>query len=397
MEDFEATVRQDPPSPVPQVDPEDDDEPGWRSVPRSQVEQWLEEATSSRRPLDRREAAKALGELDGPSSLFLVEIATRELRGEVQRLREALTRLHDLYMESCASYVEETFAKDKHRLIVAKDLRKKLSRWVERSRESPEVYGSQATRDLSELDRYTIVNSSRSNGGFGFNTVAALELIGIRGDVLELEILLEGALREVRRLPEGEVLLADIESAEDPLELELEFARRNRLGLIARSEPKGRDRETLDSNANLLVDRSGVEADLLLEVFRVRVSLGAKPLTLDPELDALARGHALDMVEHGFTGHDSPVEGRESLSDRAKQAGTSAHGECVLRLPPADDDEARAKSRSTEEHLAFERAVAEQVFGSWWKVQEDAETLIGNWRRVGVAEKDGVWCLVFRR
>jgi len=66
---------------------------------------------------------------------------------------------------------------------------------------------------------------------------------------------------------------------------------------------------------------------LALNVSRTLLDLGA--MKIDARLCRAARDHARDMVEKKFFSHESPVAGRKSPWDRARQAGTSANGECI--------------------------------------------------------------------
>lgn len=52
-----------------------------------------------------------------------------------------------------------------------------------------------------------------------------------------------------------------------------------------------------------------------------RAVMGLQPLYLEPLLSKAATGHSSDMASLGFFDHSSPVEGKRSPGDRARQAG----------------------------------------------------------------------------
>ncbi|MCF7675877.1 MAG: CAP domain-containing protein, partial [Akkermansiaceae bacterium] len=61
-----------------------------------------------------------------------------------------------------------------------------------------------------------------------------------------------------------------------------------------------------------------------------RMLVGLNGLVIDPKLCGGARDHSKDMQEKGFFAHDSPVPGKKTPWDRAKNFGTSASGENIF-------------------------------------------------------------------
>lgn len=66
-------------------------------------------------------------------------------------------------------------------------------------------------------------------------------------------------------------------------------------------------------------DVASVQADLLRLVNETRTTAGLAPLIVDPRIEAIALAHSQDMVEHDFTGHESPSTG--TPADRVRAAG----------------------------------------------------------------------------
>ena len=135
-------------------------------------------------------------------------------------------------------------------------------------------------------------------------------------------------------------------------------------------------RKNLDVAERLELD----EQDCWIELVQLRVAVGVRALILDEKLNALARMHAGDMSAHQFVAHESPVEGHESLKDRAKAARTKASAECIAFIEPDE-----------------ESFVGVAAYDHWWVSREDAPNLMHkSWRRVGVGIVDGYCVLVFQ-
>ena len=91
------------------------------------------------------------------------------------------------------------------------------------------------------------------------------------------------------------------------------------------------DRRIIDDNRKValsggvpLKDLDGVE-----DFNRIRILAGFPAMRLDPLLCKAARNHSKDMVQKGFFAHESPVPGRRTPGDRAKEVGTTASGENI--------------------------------------------------------------------
>ncbi|HUY99328.1 MAG TPA: CvpA family protein [Thermomicrobiaceae bacterium] len=84
--------------------------------------------------------------------------------------------------------------------------------------------------------------------------------------------------------------------------------------------------------SGLTVDQAD-EQEMLRLVNQERTSRGLAPLTMDPELQVLARAHSEEMFKLGYFSHTSPVSG--TVLDRFKAAGTSfsAAGENLAYAP----------------------------------------------------------------
>ncbi len=71
------------------------------------------------------------------------------------------------------------------------------------------------------------------------------------------------------------------------------------------------------------------EAEGVEEANIWRMLVGLNALELDPKLCDAARDHSKDMAEKGFFAHESPVPGKRTPWDRAKNFGTTASAENI--------------------------------------------------------------------
>lgn len=81
---------------------------------------------------------------------------------------------------------------------------------------------------------------------------------------------------------------------------------------------------------NQSIDATGYDAELMeaaifYETNRQRVLNGLPQLAFDERLEVCAHNHSVDMVNHDFFSHNSPVEGKYSMGDRFAQVG---YGSC---------------------------------------------------------------------
>ena len=92
------------------------------------------------------------------------------------------------------------------------------------------------------------------------------------------------------------------------------------------------DLKILAGNRKLAKDKEIPEAEVrgIEECNELRMLVGLNALVLDPKLCEAARDHSHDMAEKGFFAHESPVAGKKTPWDRAKNFGTSASGENIF-------------------------------------------------------------------
>jgi uncharacterized protein YkwD len=125
----------------------------------------------------------------------------------------------------------------------------------------------------------------------------------------------------------------DPSDADRPGPDETDFATRlqaEELAAIQSSMPMPPEvRGVLAANGQLSSKLDTQEARAILAINATRFLVGLEPLAIDPQLCAAARDHSGDMQRLDFFSHTSPVEGKTTALDRARNFGTTVSGENI--------------------------------------------------------------------
>jgi hypothetical protein len=98
----------------------------------------------------------------------------------------------------------------------------------------------------------------------------------------------------------------------------------------------GRDvKDILKFNEQLKDKVSPGEYEVVVLTNEYRIMMGRPPMKIDLKLVTAARKHSRNMKELNFFGHESPVKGSESFSQRAAAEGTSARSENITMAETA--------------------------------------------------------------
>lgn len=94
---------------------------------------------------------------------------------------------------------------------------------------------------------------------------------------------------------------------------------------------KAKDRRVLKANQKVAESGDVPEVDVIgaEDANRLRMLAGLPALLLDPKLCKAALVHSVDMFEHNFFAHNSPVKGHLAFTDRAREAGTTVSAENI--------------------------------------------------------------------
>jgi len=114
------------------------------------------------------------------------------------------------------------------------------------------------------------------------------------------------------------------------------------------------------------------EYKLVLLTNMYRAVMGKSGLRINPGLCRAAKGHSKDMKEKGFFSHDSPVPGKRHFSDRARQAGASAHAENIAQARGGED-----------------------AFWMWFLSLGHHKNMMGPHTQIGIGRYDRYWTEMF--
>jgi uncharacterized protein YkwD len=143
---------------------------------------------------------------------------------------------------------------------------------------------------------------------------------------------------------------------------------------VLQSMPE-RDQKTMTENGKL---RSQVQEEEYRNIWHTnlyRVLMGKNALRLQPKLCIAARDHCKDMQEKGFFDHDSPVQGKRTMGDRAKRQGAKAHGENISRGI----------------------TTGESAFWDWFRSYEHHENMLEPYLEMGAGTYEGFWTQMFAK
>ena len=135
-----------------------------------------------------------------------------------------------------------------------------------------------------------------------------------------------------------------------------------------------------DAERRILIENADAAPKILPEEARgirrlnlIRLLAGLKPLRIDVRLCDAARDHSKDMVEKKFFAHDSPVEGKKTPWDRARNFGTSAHAE----------------------NIAGGADTGAGAIRQWFHSPGHHKNMMGGHRRVGLGRHQKTWTQMF--
>ena len=118
-----------------------------------------------------------------------------------------------------------------------------------------------------------------------------------------------------------------------------------------------------------------MERYIFEHVNQYRRSRGLPTLKLDSKLCACARDHSNDMRARGFFSHNSPIPGKARFTDRARKFSTTASAENIAR--GCQNGEAAMQM--------------------WLRSPGHLANITGNYTRMGIGRRDGLYTQMFGR
>jgi uncharacterized protein YkwD len=158
------------------------------------------------------------------------------------------------------------------------------------------------------------------------------------------ETVIKAGGSKLNQLRKGAIILATFRDA--VLNTELSTIPADAMATLQAAEKKAADEiSALDKDALRILDMNAKiaakeevpaeEVKGIEECNLWRLLVGLNACVLDPNLCDAARDHSKDMAEKGFFAHESPVPGKTSPWDRAKNFNTTASGENIFAGSPS--------------------------------------------------------------
>jgi len=134
-----------------------------------------------------------------------------------------------------------------------------------------------------------------------------------------------------------------------------------------------KDQKVMMENAALRAEVPDLEFRHAQQVNLYRLLLGKGALKLNPKLCDAAREHCEDMIKHKFFAHESPLPGKRTPGDRAKNHGASAGGENIYLGSENPDD----------------------AFWAWFNSLGHHKNMVGDYAVFGVGNSARHWTQMF--
>ncbi|MBE6425768.1 MAG: CAP domain-containing protein [Planctomycetaceae bacterium] len=154
---------------------------------------------------------------------------------------------------------------------------------------------------------------------------------------------------------------------------------RSEIGQIVRDipipAPHLKSNEVLAVNQELAPAIDPEEYRAVDELNRFRMRSGLRPCVIDLLLVLVSRGHSSDMYRFGFFSHNSPVSGKGSFSQRARQLGASA----------------------SAENIYMGSSSGKAANNAWVNSSGHRANMLGGFSRVGVGRIGGYFTQMFGR
>ena len=322
---------------------------------------------------ERGEALRSIAHVDAGQAYLVVDYLSREAKRFAKSRGRAEASLEKRFARSAPRLIGDRIGKREEKAIEAdRDLVLGLAR-------SGGLTKAQITAESDPaLARLRTLLTISVDDVLVLDETLAEELASY-DEALFAERFLLDAFTELRPLVTADPALERrAERLDVPVDpMKAADAMRARMEVVARSAtPMGKsDVEVLRDNAATFEEHAldGEEAEGIRIGNDIRILLGLRALRFDPRLGEAARSHSVDMVEHGFFAHDSPVEGRETPWKRAAQAGTSA----------------------SAENIAAGQSTGAGAIGAWWHSPGHHRNLLGGHSRIGLGRHQRHWTQLF--
>lgn len=263
----------------------------------------------------RKDNAKRIAAVDAAIALGaeptarMQDLVTKDLEPWLRKYREAFTRRAGVLMRDKLKTVKVEEVQALRAKVLA------LAKIEELTKEQIVADADPAMARLEELllmDRATVL-------------AAALELQTQRDGLQEY-----GSLWEKLAVAQYAALPDDANKPSQPPSFAEHLLREEDLAVRMAGPIDDAARRVLAYNTTQEQQMDPAEARCTLELNLMRILLGLNACAFDKQLLAAGRDHSADMEKLKFFEHESPVAGKKTPWDRAKNFGTSASGENIF-------------------------------------------------------------------
>ena len=284
------------------------------AIDRSDVHTLLQLYRKADNALTRNRAAAGLFKVGGPATGRLLRLIATEHKSQ-------LRTYHKLYQKQVAAAVKE-----RRQGKTDADL-ETLQKQVTDLRKDPDLSKDQIVKDgdpamasleeILTMDRETVLASSQ-------------QLIAARNNLLEI---IKTGHRAANHLPDQDKHLAD--KVPSLTEAEAQLIKNEDLLAFLATPISDEAMDVLEENEELGKALTAEEIESISILNQMRIRVGMQPLKIDLKLCEAGKDHSTDMATLNFFSHTSPVSGKKTPWDRAKNFGTKANGENIAAGYPS--------------------------------------------------------------
>ena len=263
----------------------------------------------------RKDNAKRIAAVDaaiaiGPEpTARMLELVTKDLEPWLRKYREAFTRRAVVLMRDKLKTVK---------VDEVQALRGKVLALVKIEELTKEQIVADADPAMTRLEELLLMDRA--------SVLAAAPELQTQRDAMQET----GALWEKLAVAQYNALPDDANKPSQPPSFAEHLVREEDLAVRMAGPIEDKDRQVLAYNTTQEQQMDPAEARCTLELNLMRILLGLNAVAFDKQLLATSRDHSTDMEKLNFFAHESPVKGKTTPWDRAKNFGTSASGENIF-------------------------------------------------------------------
>lgn len=328
-------------------------DPITHAVDRSDAGTLLQLFRSADDPQQRRRIATGINQVGGPGPARFIRLLETEYKS---RLRDYTRQFQKQVSIAVAQQRQGATAADIEKL---QEQVRDLARDPGLTRDLVIKQGDPAMEQLGSLlnmDRDTVLRSSK-------------ELAAARDELLELSRM---ARQSASHLLATDRRMADL--IPEPAQADSSLRQHEDMLAFYATPMTDEAIDVMLENERTAQNLDGQEAESIRRLNLMRIRVGIQPLAIDTRLSDAARDHSQDMATLNFFSHTSPVSGKTSFVDRARNFGATASGENIAHGYPSPA----------------------AVIQAWWYSPGHHKNMMNpRFRRIGIGRYNRHWTQMF--